>query len=106
MLCYGCGVRYSDNDRFCRSCGRVFNESKLALRANTDESVLFRSLVPVLIRGLGGMAVVAIAEMAIRSFVSTILRLLSLFSLGQKDSVRSGSSPRAGLRWKERPYFG
>ena len=89
MLCYGCGVHYSDNDNFCRSCGRALNESKLALRTSADEPVLFWGLVPVLIRGLGGMAVVVIAEMAIRSFVSTTLRLLPLFSLGQKDSVRS-----------------
>ena len=93
MLCCGCGVQCSDDDNFCRSCGRVLGESKLALRTSTKEPVLWQGVVPVLVRGLGGMAVGAVAEMAIRSFVRTALRrLVPLFSLDQKDVVRSAIS--------------
>ena len=89
MLCYGCGVHCSDDDNFCRSCGRVLNESKLALEASTKEPVLWQGVVPVLVRGLGGLAIGAISAMAIRSTVRAALRLLPLFSLDQKDAVRS-----------------
>ena len=89
MLRHGRGVHYGDDDNFCRSCRRVLNESKLTLRTGTKEPVLWQGVVPVLVRGLGGMAIGAITEMAIRSFVRTALRLLPLFSLDQKDAVRS-----------------
>ena len=93
MLCCGCGVRCSDDDNFCRSCGRVLSESKLAPRARTKEPVLWQGMVPVLVRGLGSMAVGAVVEMAIRSFVRTALRrLVPLFSLDQKGVVRSAIS--------------